>query len=221
MMYKPKSAHLSDVAEVQVGYTPRGALVAAPVGVPAVQLRDLRGAVQTIDLGGLPSYALGPSFERYWAGPGDILFRSRGERNTAALVEPLSKGAAVAVMPLIILRPNRDVVEPAYLSWYINQAEAQAYFDKCARGTQLRMIPKKCIDELEVVVPDLAAQKQIVEINRLARLEFALSQQLAEKKLALAEFALLQQMRNAQSHGNGTGRIGARHSTASKSERTD
>jgi hypothetical protein len=220
MNYSAKNMALHEVCEVQVGYTARSRLEPArDGGVPAIQLRDLRGEQQA-DLSSLPVYPLGPSFERYWAGAGDILFRSRGERNTAVPIPPDAKGAAVAILPLIVLRPKRDLVDPAYLAWFINQKPAQQHFDKCAHSGPMRMIPKNCIDDLEVLLPSLEAQRLIVEIAALARREHALTQQLADKKLELTEFALHQQMRNAQPHGNGTGRIGARRQ-AGKSERTD
>jgi restriction endonuclease S subunit len=127
------------------------------------------------------------------------------------------------VLPLLVLRPQPDVIDPRYLAWFINQPATQCYFDKCARGTHLRMIPKNCLDDLEVLVPDLATQRLIVEIDSLAQRERALTLQLAEKKLELTEFALLRQVRNTQLHGNGAGRSVARRREApsGKSERTN
>lgn len=222
MSYRHKIEKLSSLCEIQTGYTARTGLEpTAKGGVPAIQLRDLRGD-EDFDPSGAPQYALGPSFDRYWAKPGDILFRSRGERNTAVAIAPDAKGAAIAVLPLIILRPATAVAEGKYLAWYINQPETQRYFDKCARGTGLRMIPKACLDDLEVPVPDLATQKLIVAIDALARHECALTHQLAEKKLQLTGFALLRQVRNAQLHGNGAGQsVARRPSPPGKSERTN
>jgi hypothetical protein len=223
MSYSAKSERLADLCEVQTGYTVRSGLRETKAGgVPAIQLRDLRGENE-LDPTGLPLYGLGPSFDRYWARPGDVLFRSRGDRNTAVLITGTAKAGAIAVLPLIILRSDRQRVEPAYLTWFINQPETQRYFDKCAQlGTTMRLIPKNCLDELEVAVPDLATQRLIVEIDALARRERDLTHQLADKRQKLTEFALLQQARNAQPHGNGTGRLVApRLTPKGKSERTN
>lgn len=220
MTYSIKNDKLSAICEVQTGYTARSKLEPTQDGgVPAIQLRDLRGE-EEFDPSGLPSYPLGPSFERYWAGAGDILFKSRGERNTAVLIAPTTKGAAVAVLPLMVLRPNRDLVDPAYLTWFINQTEAQRYFDKYASPSTLRMISKQCIDDLVVTLPDLRTQRLVVEIATLARHEQELTQRLAQKRQKFLEFALLRQVRNAQLHSNGAGRITARQQ-AGTSERTD
>lgn len=213
---------LSSVCQVQSGYTARTRLEpASQGGVPAIQLRDLQGEDE-FDPSGLPSYPLAGSFDRYWAGAGDVLFRSRGEQNTAVPVAPEGKRAAIAMLPLLVLRPHRDLIDSRYLAWFINQPESQRYFDKCARGTRLRMIPKRCLDNLEVAVPDLHTQRLIVEIDSLARRERDLTIRLAEKKLELTRFALLRQVRNARSHGNGTGRLVARRRQppSGKSERT-
>lgn len=223
MIHSKKTAKLSTLCAIQSGYTARSRLEAtAKGGVPAIQLRDLQGE-ETFDPSGLPRYPLTGSFDRYWAGPGDVLFRSRGERNTAVPIAPEASGAAIALLPLLVLRPKRDLVEAQYLAWFINQPDTQRYFDKCARGTRLRMIPKNCLDDLVVPVPDLETQRLIVETDRLARREHALAVQLADKKLELTRFALLRQMRNAQPHGNGAGRMVApRHGTPKgNSERTN
>jgi hypothetical protein len=194
MIYSRKTA-LAAICEVQSGYTARtGLKLASQGGVPAVQLRDLRGE-EDFDPATAPAYPLGPSLERYRATAGDILFRSRGDRNTAVVVAPGSKMAAVAILPLMVIRPNRDAVDPRYLAWFINQPATQRYFKNCAHGTAMRMIPKASIDALEIELPDLATQKLIVEIDTLARREHALAHQLADKKRELTNFALLARVR--------------------------
>lgn len=212
MSYREKIT-LSAICEAQSGYTARTGLKSvANGGVPVVQLRDLQ-AEDDFDPASASLYSLEPPFERYRAGAGDLLFRSRGERNTAVLVALGSDKTAIAVLPLIVLRPNTDIVDPRYLAWFINQPETQRYFGIYAQGQNLRMIPKGCLDDLEVPLPDLEAQRQISEIDALARREHTLAQQLADKKLELTSFALLAQARNAQPHGNGAGRSVARQTS--------
>jgi hypothetical protein len=210
MIYRGDSVKLSSVCEVQSGYTARSRLEpASRGGVPAIQLRDLKGE-DDFDPSDSPCYALEPAIERYWAGAGDVLFRSRGERNTAVPIAAAAQGAAIAILPLLVLRPDPKLIEGKYLAWLINQPASQRYFDKWAYGTRLRMIPKSFLDDLEVPLPDLATQRLIVELHSLARRECALSQRLAEKKLEFTNFVLLQQARQAQPHSNGAGRLVAR-----------
>ena len=71
---------------------------------------------------------------------------------------------------------------PAYLAWYINQPKAQVYFERQASGTITRMIHKKALAEMEIELPSLDRQKQVVTIARLAAREQELIRLLAEKK---------------------------------------
>ena len=179
MIYRVKKQRLADICEVQTGYTVKTRMEPiADGGIPAIQLRDLSGEVD-FDPAGLPSYPLPMSFDRYSARPGDLLFRSRGDRNTAVVVSPNCTSAAVAVLPLLVLRPKRDLIDPRYLAWFINQPASQAYFDKYAHGQTLKMVPKACLDDLQVAVPDLHTQQLIVQVDALARREHTLTQQLA------------------------------------------
>jgi len=204
------SQKLPSICEVRSGYTAKGRL--EPVlegGVPAIQLRDLKGD-QPFDPSGAALYQLDRSFDRYWTQAGDVLFRSRGDRNTAVMIPPNSTGAAIAVLPLIVLRPNQDVVYPRYLAWFINQPTTQRYFDKCARGTNMRMIPKAALDDLEVELPDLNTQKLIAELDVLARREHELAHELADKKFELMGLALLQQARKMPTQSNNNKAIATR-----------
>lgn len=181
---------LSNLCEIQLGYTARGRLEPVENGVAAIQLRD------TAPEGGLSSdvigtYRLDTIPQRYWAKPGDILFRSRGDRNTATRLPVSFDEPAVAVMPLVILRPDASRTDAGYLAWFINQASTQRYFDLCARGTSMRMIPVGCLAQLEVPLPSIETQKMIAALDGLARRECALAHRLAERRQQVVTLALL------------------------------
>lgn len=203
---------LKQLCTIQLGHTARERLeLADGDGVPAIQLRDTRSE------GGMSSDVVGrykvPAIpERYWARAGDVLFRSRGDRNTATALGDGFQQAAVAVMPLVILRPNVGDADPQYLAWYINQPAAQRYFDSCARGTGMRMIPVGCLSDLEIPVPDLATQRAIAEADALASREYSLTTRLAEKRRQLRSFALAERAQQASKYHAGGGRIAAPHS---------
>lgn len=195
---------LNSLCDIQLGYTARGRLELADSGVRAIQLRDTapEGGIAADHVG---RYELDTIPDRYWAKPGDVLFRSRGERNTAAPL-PASFEPAVAVMPLVILRPHSSRVGADYLAWFINQPPTQRYFDSCARGTNMRMIPVGCLANLEVPVPTQPTQRMIAEIDSLARREFALTQQLAEKRKQMTTLALLEKAQQLPTHPTKEGR---------------
>jgi hypothetical protein len=122
----------------------------------------------------------------------DVVFRSRGERNTASALDERLKEPALAVLPLIVLRPNRDVVTPEYLAWAINQPPAQRHFDVAARGTNIRMIPRSSLDDLELDVPDIETQRRIVAVDALAERERELSQLAAEMRRKMMSLILVE-----------------------------
>lgn len=190
-MLQIKKLKLSELCAIQTGYTARARLDPLEIGgVRVVQLRDLQGN-EAYDPADALTYGLEGSLERYRTGAGDVLFRSRGERNEAVAIEPEAQESAVAIMPLMILRPDKTRIDPAYLAWFINQSSAQRHFDECAQGSRLRMIPKPCLEALEVPLPDLATQLRIVALDALAKRERTLLTALADKRAALSSSILL------------------------------
>ena len=173
---------LADLCTIQTGYTARSRL--HPVsqgGTPAIQLRDVVAdaeinpdALTRVDLGELP--------ERYFACAGDVVFRPRGDRNIASALDSRLREPVLAILPLVVLRPKGDIVTPEYLAWAINQSAAQRYFDRMARGTSMRMIPRSVLNDLCLATPALETQRRIVAADALSKREKALTLLLAEKR---------------------------------------
>jgi hypothetical protein len=174
---------LRQISDIQMGFTARERLVAVESGTPIIQLRDLQSDGR-LRADHLTKCELGGVAARYFVTNGDILFRSRGDKNAAVTVAGLD-AASVAVLPLVIIRPNTAVVQPHYLSWFINSEWSQEYFDKAARGTKLRMISRADLEALPIDVPDLPTQERIIEIERLANEERRLSLQLMDMRSRL------------------------------------
>lgn len=184
--------HLGDACTIHTGYTARGRLEpTAAGGVLAIQLRDI-SPDGLIDPERLTRVQLDGLADRYFVRAGDVVFRSRGERNTASALDQRLREPALAVLPLMVLRPKRHVVTPEYLAWAINQPPAQRHFDGAARGTNIRMIPRSSLDDLELDVPDLETQKKIVAIDVLAERERELSLIAAESRRKLTSLILVE-----------------------------
>ena len=183
---------LADTCAIHTGYTARGRLEpTAAGGVLAIQLRDIspEGAV---DPERLTRVHLDNLADRYFVRAGDVVFRSRGERNTASALDERLREPALAVLPLMVLRPKADIVLPAYLAWVINQAPAQRHFDAAARGTKIRMIPRSSLDDLELDIPDIATQRRIVAIDTLAARERELTERAAEARRKMISLLLVE-----------------------------
>lgn len=183
---------LADACTIHTGYTARGRLEPTTAGgVLAIQLRDI-SSDGLVDPERLTRVQLEDLADRYFVRAGDVVFRSRGERNMASALDERLREPALAVLPLIVLRPNRNVVTPAYLAWAINQPPAQRHFDIAARGTNIRMIPRSSLDDLELDVPDIETQEKIVAVDALAERERELTQLAGETRRKMISLILVE-----------------------------
>lgn len=170
---------LAELCNIHSGYTARGRLEPLPEdGVPALQLRDVGTDGETPGPR-FQRYDLGKLSDRYFVRGGEVVFRPRGESNTAAAVGDVLPEPAAVIGPLVIMRPDRERVLPEYLAWAINQPDAQRRLGAEAQGTSLRMIPMAVLENLDIAVPALHTQRRIVELNALARQEGRLLRELA------------------------------------------
>jgi hypothetical protein len=136
--------------------------------------------------------------ERYRLQPGDVLFVSRGTTNIAVplneqTVQPFPEdwNEIIPAYTFYILRPDRSRIVPEYLAWYINQPIAQAYLTQQSRGTLVKLLPKSIFEELEVPVPSLALQRQVMELEYLRAREEGLLQRLIAARQRLVQHACL------------------------------
>lgn len=191
---------LSSLCALQMGYTARSRLEpASEGGVLALQLRDI-SADGDIGIHTLSRVQLPELSDRYMVGSGDVVFRSRGERTTATAIDESMNEQAVAILPLVILRPDTSIITPQFLAWSINLPATQRHLDSSAQGGSMRMVPKSALDELSIDVPDLATQRHIVSVANLARREAALAASLAEKNLSLTTLALAEAAKRTSEH---------------------
>jgi len=94
--------HLGDACTIHTGYTARGRLEpTAAGGVLAIQLRDI-SPDGLIDPERLTRVQLDGLADRYFVRAGDVVFRSRGERNTASALDQRLREPALAVLPLMV-----------------------------------------------------------------------------------------------------------------------
>lgn len=188
---------LKKLASVQMGHSFRSKLEPDPNGnISVIQMKDLtedsrlntQELVQ-IDMQGLK--------EHHRVKIDDLAFRSRGQTNTAALIQQELKDTLIAA-PLLRIRVKSDAIMPAYLCWFINQPSSQATLQSTATGTAVRMIGKPAIEDLEVVVPSLEVQQKIIEVYKLSINEQKLMSVLAKKKEVLTDAILMNLAMNTQ-----------------------
>lgn len=163
-------------------------------------MRDVAPSVD-LDIEPLLYFDLDPPPDKYLVVGGEVLFRSRGETNTASVVTPSASGPAAVMLPLMILRPDPDQLLPHFLAWVINGRRAQQMLVASSQGQTIRMIPKSALDELEVPLPDLETQQRIAAAQALAQREVGLLHRLADRRELLASLLLDQRAYLAPQHG--------------------
>lgn len=196
MKLQISNVRIGEVCTIQTGYTARGRLQSATRGgLPAIQLGDFSqdghiapDRLTRVDFDGKPG--------KFLVGPGDVLFRSRGEKNVAVALDDRFIERAVAVLPIFILRPRTDLIQPEYLAWTINQAPSQRYFDRIAARTTIRMVPRASLETLETQVPSLEMQRQITALDGLAEREHALTILVAARRRDLNRLLLESRIRD-------------------------
>ncbi len=174
-----------------MGYSFRSRLeVSKDGGVVVIQMKDLLDD-NTVGCDRLIKTDMDMVKSHHLACKGDLVFRSRGlVSNAAILLE--DPGIAVVAAPLIKIRITRlDRVLPEYLNWYLSQREAQVFLTSRAIGTAQKMISKEVLEDLEVVLPSLECQKNIIELASLSAREQALLGVLAEKRKRYISMALM------------------------------
>jgi restriction endonuclease S subunit len=179
---------IKDIAQIRSGYLFRRGIEESPEGKYAiVQIKDVAGYR---DLNGsqLVRTDLDNVRPDYLVRPGDVLFGSRGSRKHALAVRTVPKNAVFSYQVFAI--ETREQVLPEYLSWYINQPQAQRYIEENSAGSYITTISKTALADMPLTVPTIEVQRKIVEVFQLFETEKTLVQQIEEKRGHLVEATL-------------------------------
>lgn len=188
---------LKEITNISIGNTFRSKLQANPLGnAQIIQMKDLNDRNE-LDAEHLVKVELPKIKSTHIAQKGDLLFRTRGQTNTAAIVSDDLQNAVVAA-PLLRLRCNTSLVEPEYLCWFINQPEAQAFFSTLATGSGIRQVGKQVLEALEVTLPSLEKQRMIAELVKLSNREQQILKVLSSKRASLVNRILMQSALGSQ-----------------------
>ena len=190
---RPMRLQLTDLAEsVQVGYQARGAVDADPDGTHwLIHMRDLRedGAIEPE---GLRRFTPDRATEPYTVDDGDVLLQVRGMRHNAGVVRDLPENT-LASNHFYILRIDRKRALPEYVAWYINQPSAQSHLLRGAQGAgNVTVVTRPVFEALEVPLPPLETQAQLVAVARLQRREKELTERILSKRAAWLSAVSLQ-----------------------------
>lgn len=177
-------ALLADIAAITTGYTFRSRVTDDRDGVvPVLQMRDMNPSGK-VTASTLPRVSNDNKLGSRRLCTNDIVFRSRGDCNTATLVSAGLAGT-VAASPLTVIRVDEAKASPAYVAWYLNQREAQRHLMASATGSTIRMIPMETLRSLVIPLPDKKTQNHIAAITELQARELYLESRLSELRSTL------------------------------------
>lgn len=175
---------LGELADIRMGYSFRSRVEPDRQGDAAlIQMKDI-GDANDIDVAGADRFELPPGKSHHLLQPGDLLFRSRGRSNGAALVGE-SIGVAVLAAPMLVIRPHG--VLPEFLAWFINAPPTQAQMAALAEGTSVKMISAEALKELDVPLPPPRVQHAIAQAAELAAHEQQLIAEISRRRQRLAD----------------------------------
>lgn len=123
---------------------------------------------------------------------GDILLIAKGENNRACLYQK-EIGQAVASSTFFVIRLPEGPLLPEFLQWYFNTGYMKGMFAGLSKGTQISSLTKKTLSEIEIPMPLLKKQVEILETQRLWEQEKLLTTALLDLKDTLYQKLLLNQ----------------------------
>jgi hypothetical protein len=172
---------ISSIADIRMGATLRGRDATRPV--PAGSCHFLRigdisqdGELLTDELICIEPNE--PVNDDLFLRSGDVLFPNRGTRTTA-LAYRLDLPRTLVGAQFFVLRPHTARVLPEYLAWFLRTDGAARYFEGRRKGTYVQIIQRSDLAEMEMPVPPLKVQQEIVEAAGLALRERVLAERLA------------------------------------------
>lgn len=129
--------------------------------------------------------------EKYIIEDHHVLFSSRLKFKAFTLPKESSQ-TYVASNSFIIIKPNTKKVLSEYLLWYLNHPDTQSLFSLLSQATgRLSYINLTKLEEMEVELPPLDTQEEIVHINKLHIKEKQLMKSLIERKEQYINIILL------------------------------
>jgi len=182
---------LGQIASIRLGYSFRSKLQPMNEGnFFVLSMKDLNHS-GNFELSKLPRVYLKKINSENFLQQNDLLLKSRGRLYDAVLIEEKVEDVIIS-SPLLRITLKTTQVLPSYLVWYLNHMNTQKNLLRNIQGTSVQMVPKQALEELEVFFPSLEKQHSIAEIEKMAKRERFLLEQIQKKQNKLRECILFQ-----------------------------
>ena len=122
---------------------------------------------------------------------GDILVAARGSHNYAVEIveeDDFPYETEIVVAPqFYVLSPKDGAINTSFLTWQLNQAPCQRYFQQNAEGTLTKSIRRNVLENTPIVVPDMAIQTAIANLARTIKQEQQVMSEILDKNQTLMD----------------------------------
>ncbi|POB13849.1 restriction endonuclease subunit S [Halobacteriovorax sp. DA5] len=155
---------LSDLCDIRSGYSFRGKIEESKDSEYKVVLAKDLAPFTGIDFGSLIHADYSGRNDEVLLRDEDILCIGNGPRLYSAVIRDVPENV-VPSSHIWIMRLKSNVISNDYLSWSLNHS--QKYFQSMSQGATVGHINRKMLESMEINVPDLQTQKNIVELENL------------------------------------------------------
>ncbi|WP_027392982.1 restriction endonuclease subunit S [Aquimarina latercula] len=119
---------------------------------------------------------------KYYLKTGNVLFIAKGTNNFAIVFKGLDDIPTIASSAIFVLKVNKDIANPDFIAWYINQSKVQNYFKTNEAGTYVTSINKTTLENTPIALPSLELQAKIAKIANLHNKELAINSKISDLK---------------------------------------
>ena len=178
---------IQEFAKIQSGVF----LTTAPQGeIAYLQIKDLLAETPEKTASRIP---YSPKLEKHLLQRGDLLFAGKGTSNLCRVVD--FEHPAIASTTFYIIRICDGDILPDYLCWYLSQPKTLATIKAGQVGTGTPLIRKQLLENLDIAIPDLKTQRQIVELAKLQRKEEELLKAITEKRTLITNQLIMNKLK--------------------------
>jgi hypothetical protein len=185
---------LNQITSIELGFQLRSQVIQSPESRELlIQMKDVSIANGVNWDACTPTLLPGKKMPQ-WLRTGDVIVVARGFNFFAVHIQDIPEGfKAVAAPAFFVLGKISSRVLPEYLTWWLNQAPTQRYFEKSAEGASTKSLKRTALEGTPVIIPPMAQQKRIVSLARLFREEYRLIEQM-RTNTAQMQTALVNQL---------------------------
>ncbi|WP_292010806.1 restriction endonuclease subunit S [Chryseobacterium sp.] len=136
-----------------------------------------------------------PAIEKNFLQYNEVLFNAKGRRFFATLFRN-EYSFTIASASFLVLTIQNDLILPEFLVWYLNHPETLKVFASKMTTQNIPSITKQELGDLEIIIPNLETQKQIVKLDFLKKEQVVIQKELITLKENLINTVTYKKLQN-------------------------